>query len=343
VADAGDDALAVLSDFANVNQIDAAQFRAVGAFQDYRAIEVDEPSEVLSLLGDISLGAGGPEVRARVVLGLADGTTRGGHLLASTIWPTLEVTLRETAGEPREWIEALGANRPDHGIALVPSRSAEPALAGSAAPTAVAASEPVAQPEPVAAVAATVRRGPGLRSRSAAIICGLALILLGAWGALAPFIGPSFDFGFSPDGTWQWTSARGWLEVLPGCVAAVGGLVMMISPNRLIVSLGGSLAALAGGWFIAGPSLADLLKIGSPGTPLGSRPGIQSLESLALFYGLGAVIVLLVAFVVGRVSARAFAPAPLKPVRPTAIPTAAAVRSEPVHEQRWEPTAVAAH
>ena len=334
VGEAGDDALAVLSDFANVNQIDTAQFSAVGAFQratigwfdrerqDYRLIEVDEPCEVLSLFGDISLGVSGPEVRARVVLGLPDGTTRGGHLRGSVIGPRLEVHLRETPDEVRE---AAVAARTDIGLGLVaPARIAEPAAGGSVSPVSPAA--------PARA---------GLRSRSVAIFCGLALILLGAWGALAPFIGPSFDFGFSPAGSWQWTSARGWLEVLPGAAAAVGGLVMMISPNRLVVSLGGAAAALAGGWYIAGTSLADLLKIGSPGSPLGSRPGIQSLESLALFYGLGATILLLVTFVLGRISARAFAPAVPKRVAPPTV--AAVVRPEPIHDNRWEPTPVAAH
>ena len=50
------------------------------------------------------------------------------------------------------------------------------------------------------------------RSRGAA--SGFLLILLGAWGALIPFIGPYFDFAFTPDTEWTWTMARGWLEVL---------------------------------------------------------------------------------------------------------------------------------
>ena len=59
--------------------------------------------------------------------------------------------------------------------------------------------------------------------RSRGAMSGLLLILLGAWGALAPFVGPYFDFAFSPDRAWAWTEARGWLQVLPGAVAVVGG------------------------------------------------------------------------------------------------------------------------
>ena len=47
-------------------------------------------------------------------------------------------------------------------------------------------------------------------------VSGFLLILLGAWGALIPFIGPYFNFAYTPDQEWTWTAARGWLEVLPG-------------------------------------------------------------------------------------------------------------------------------
>ena len=70
------------------------------------------------------------------------------------------------------------------------------------------------------------------RSRGAA--SGFLLILLGAWGALIPFVGPYFDFAFTPDQEWTWTVARGWLEVLPGAATALGGLcflhAMSLSP-----------------------------------------------------------------------------------------------------------------
>ena len=59
------------------------------------------------------------------------------------------------------------------------------------------------------------------RSRGAA--SGIFLVVLGAWGALIPFIGPYFDFAFTPNQSWVWTMGRGWLEVLPGAVAALGG------------------------------------------------------------------------------------------------------------------------
>jgi hypothetical protein len=47
------------------------------------------------------------------VLGLSDGTTRGGHLLEGTVFPTLEVVVTETPAQLRKVM------RPDIGIALI--------------------------------------------------------------------------------------------------------------------------------------------------------------------------------------------------------------------------------
>jgi uncharacterized protein len=47
------------------------------------------------------------------VLGLADGTTRGGHLLEGRVFPTLEVVVTETSAELRKVM------RPELGIALI--------------------------------------------------------------------------------------------------------------------------------------------------------------------------------------------------------------------------------
>jgi predicted DNA-binding protein with PD1-like motif len=48
-----------------------------------------------------------------VVLGLSDGTTRGGHLLEGQVFPTLEVVVTETPAELRKVMH------PDLGIALI--------------------------------------------------------------------------------------------------------------------------------------------------------------------------------------------------------------------------------
>ena len=90
VCDAGDEAMASLERFARSERLEAAQITGVGGFEratvgwfdrsarQFRRIPVDEPSEVLSLIGDVAEAQDGPGLNVHVVLGLSDGTTRGG-------------------------------------------------------------------------------------------------------------------------------------------------------------------------------------------------------------------------------------------------------------------------
>ena len=80
----------------------------------YRPIAVDEQSEVLSLMGDVAIGDdGNASLHLHAVLGLKDGSVRGGHFISRTVRPTLEVTIRETAADLRR------RKRADLGIALI--------------------------------------------------------------------------------------------------------------------------------------------------------------------------------------------------------------------------------
>ncbi|EOM76550.1 hypothetical protein Rrhod_2090 [Rhodococcus rhodnii LMG 5362] len=133
---------------------------------------------------------------------------------------------------------------------------------------------------------------------------GLLLVVAGAWGALAPFVGPLFDFGFTPREAWTWTTGRGWLEVLPGVVCVLGGLFLLFSRNRVTAMFGGWLAVAAGVWFVIGRQLAQPWGLGDPGEPGGSSPWLRALEDIALFSGLGALIVFLAAGALGRLSVR---------------------------------------
>jgi len=74
---------------------------------------VAEQCELLSLIGDVAEGQDGPVPHAHVVLGLQDGTTRGGHLLEGRVFPTLEAVVTENPARLRKVL------RPDIGIALI--------------------------------------------------------------------------------------------------------------------------------------------------------------------------------------------------------------------------------
>jgi hypothetical protein len=134
---------------------------------------------------------------------------------------------------------------------------------------------------------------------------GLLVLLLGAWGALVPFIGPHFGYAYTPNATWVMTQGRLWLEVVPGAVAALGGLILIGSARRAIGMWAGWLAALAGAWFAVGPIVSMLwTSDGRPqtGAPVGTTTLQTVVEQIGFFTGLGVVIVFLAATAVGRFS-----------------------------------------
>ncbi|WP_232000659.1 hypothetical protein [Mycobacterium kyorinense] len=140
--------------------------------------------------------------------------------------------------------------------------------------------------------------------RSRGAVSGLLLIALGAWGALAPFIGPYFHWAYTPDQEWTWTAARGWLEVFPGVTTLVGGLLVLGSGNRATAMFGGWLAAFAGAWFVVGGAFASTLRIGNVGHPVASTDAKRALLEVTYFTGLGALIVFLAGAVLARVATR---------------------------------------
>jgi hypothetical protein len=142
-------------------------------------------------------------------------------------------------------------------------------------------------------------------ARSTGAVSGLLIVLLGIWGALVPFIGPYFDYSFGVNSTWHYTTDRLWLDILPGAVAVAGGLLVFSARNRTAGVLGGWLAVLAGAWFAAGPGVSLTWEHGSGpiGPPLYGTSR-QAIELVGYFYGLGAVIVALGAFAIGRFGPR---------------------------------------
>jgi len=129
--------------------------------------------------------------------------------------------------------------------------------------------------------------------RSRGALSGVVLVVLGACGALISFLGP-----------WVYTPARLWLEIVPGVAAAAGGLILLGSANRAFAAFGAWLAALAGAWFIIGPTLSRLwVSSGFPqvGSPVGGTLG-RAVGLIGFFTGLGLVIVFFAALALGRLA-----------------------------------------
>jgi len=125
IFDKGDEVSSGLLSFAKYNNLSASRFTAIGAFErvtlgffererkDYKRIIINEQVEVLSLVGDITSDGDEPKVHAHVVVGKADGTAHGGHLLEARVWPTLEVILVELPEHLRRKIDK------ETGLALI--------------------------------------------------------------------------------------------------------------------------------------------------------------------------------------------------------------------------------
>jgi predicted DNA-binding protein with PD1-like motif len=105
----GEEALGTLQDFARERGLGTCRVTAVGGFSSailgyfdreagtYLKIPVNEQCEVLSLVGDVADDPqGSPALHLHAVVGLRDGSTRGGHLLEGHVWPTLEVVVTES-------------------------------------------------------------------------------------------------------------------------------------------------------------------------------------------------------------------------------------------------------
>jgi predicted DNA-binding protein with PD1-like motif len=125
VLSTGEDAVERVTAFAREQRLHASHFTAIGAFssavvgyfdwekKDYRRIPIAEQVEVLSLIGDISVGPDGPKVHAHVVLGKQDASACGGHLLEGRVRPTLEIVLTEAPTHLRRRYD------PESGLALI--------------------------------------------------------------------------------------------------------------------------------------------------------------------------------------------------------------------------------
>jgi uncharacterized protein len=126
ILDTGDELAAELKRFAQDQKLGGSSFQAIGAFQSVRlgwfnweskqyetSVSLDEQVELLSLIGDVALKDGEPQVHAHVVVGRRNGTAHGGHLQRAVVRPTCEVILIES---PRHLQKQ---HDPESGLALI--------------------------------------------------------------------------------------------------------------------------------------------------------------------------------------------------------------------------------
>ncbi|MGA8270513.1 MAG: PPC domain-containing DNA-binding protein [Candidatus Sulfotelmatobacter sp.] len=126
ILETGEEIASVLLQFATQQDLGGSSFKAIGALsyaklgwfnwetKKYEPASVlNEQVELLSLIGDIALKDGEPQVHAHVVVGRSDGTAHGGHLLEAHVRPTCELILTESPAHLQRKID------PESGIALI--------------------------------------------------------------------------------------------------------------------------------------------------------------------------------------------------------------------------------
>lgn len=126
ILDTGEELLSSLKNFAEAKHLAASSFKAIGALSQVElgwfdwelkkyqtAVKLQEQVELLSLIGDIALKDGEPQVHAHLVIGRRDGTAHGGHLLNAVVRPTCEIVIIESPQHLQKEID------PESGIALI--------------------------------------------------------------------------------------------------------------------------------------------------------------------------------------------------------------------------------
>ena len=103
-----------LVSFARDQGITGAEVSGIGAFgsatvgyyrlkqKKYHRTSIPEETEVLSLLGNLSMTEAGPRAHLHATLA-TEGSCVGGHLFEGTVGATLEVVVRETGAELRRF------------------------------------------------------------------------------------------------------------------------------------------------------------------------------------------------------------------------------------------------
>lgn len=126
IFETGDELASGLKSFAKEKGLTGSSFKAIGALSHAKlgwfnwetrkyetAVDLSEQVELLSLIGDIAVKDGEPQVHAHVVIGLKNGVAHGGHLLEATVRPTCELVLTESPAHLQKQFD------PASGIALI--------------------------------------------------------------------------------------------------------------------------------------------------------------------------------------------------------------------------------
>ncbi len=143
---------------------------------------------------------------------------------------------------------------------------------------------------------------------------GIAVLLVGIWGGLVAYAGPTFGYSMGSGSAWTWTESRATLHFAPAVAAIVGALVLVLARRRGTQLSGALLSMTAGVWFVIAPTLHPLwqgaassgghmMMGGAMAGGNASSTTMQALQGIGYHYGTGALIAVLGACATGLLGA----------------------------------------
>jgi hypothetical protein len=144
----------------------------------------------------------------------------------------------------------------------------------------------------------------GPHRRGLGLLC-LAILLLGAWGGIVPYIGPRFGYRANASGSYQWTSAHTLLYLIPGAVAVGCALILLVAlmlRGRGLPVLKAILALVvvaAGAWFVLGPEVWPVFSSSVVFGPA-TGPLARLVNQIGYNLGLGVLLAVLGAVLLAR-------------------------------------------
>lgn len=134
---------------------------------------------------------------------------------------------------------------------------------------------------------------------------GFLTLLLGAWAGVVGYVAPAFSFSADGTASWTWNLAHSLLLLVPGAAAFLAGLMIMVEglsrgpARRMLLGVGGLLAAVCGAWLVVGPFAWRVLE-GAAFFMSGASPLRELAYWIGYSLGPGGLLLALGAFVLGR-------------------------------------------
>jgi hypothetical protein len=203
-----------------------------------------------------------------------------------------------TSSDTENRLDAENRLGNEHRSVTAPERATVPAV-DSRGPTARPAYPAAGDP-----LLASRAVGPSVPPAGIGMV-GVMTVLVGAWGGIVPFVGPTFGFSADGSGSWYWSLPHALLWMVPGAVAVFCGLVMLGLVPRAFAGLArlgswvtGLLTVCCGAWFVVGVFAWPVLR--NAGTVFQHASAIREFSYwIGYSLGPGLLLAMLGAFAMG--------------------------------------------